>query len=221
MPRIRRPKITHVVDPVAAGNEPGAEAKEPLINIAGSLSAATPIGIQRFIELAERFIPEENLAEAIKSAAPWINPDSNGKLMSVEAQIIQVALISNFALPGAFKSLRRQFRISQQEIADACNIKQYRTVLEWENGQTSIPQYALSTLSNIVGEKTLQIPMTGNDIAYLRKKWKLSQARLAEIIGVAPLTIFNWEKRGALPVPKSASTKVRDAAQRNNWSIAA
>lgn len=207
MPRIRRPKTIPVVDPATVA---APLAEEPHLNIAGSLPASTPAGHQRFIELAERFIPEENLAKAMRATTPWINAGPGGKLMPDEARFLQGALLYIFALPAAFKSLRQQFGISQQEIADACNVKKYQTVLRWENGQTSIPPDAISTLCELVGKRTLQIPLTGNDIAYLRKKWKLSQPRLAEIIGVAPLTIFNWEKRAALPLPKSASDKVRD-----------
>lgn len=207
MPRIRRQKTTYV-DPITAARNAGPQA-ESAINIAGSLPPSTSAATRRFIELAERFIPEENLVEAMRITTPWINADPDGKLMPVEAEILQRALIGMFAAPAAFKSLRKQFGISQQEIANACGVKQNMTVLKWENGQASIPLHAISILCDIVGKRTLQV-LTGNDIAYLRKKWKLSQPQLAEIIGVAPLTIFNWEKRQALPLPKSASDKVRE-----------
>lgn len=207
------PRISHRKLPVV---EPEAEPT----SIVDAFPSSTPVGIRTFIDFTEPFIPPDIIDRIRQTAAAWKNTDRNGAPMPPEAEILWRGYISMLAAPKAFRALRQKFGISQQEFADICNVK-HSTVLRWETGQTSFPIEAISELYNIIGNKSLIEPLTGNQIAHLRSTLKFSRRHFAEAIGVAEMSIIRWEKLADQPLAQSASAKVRDAATRNNWTLAA
>jgi transcriptional regulator with XRE-family HTH domain len=54
--------------------------------------------------------------------------------------------------------------------------------------------------------------MTATQLQRLRKRLGWSQERLAEALGVHPMTVSKWE-RGAQPIPKMAATAIRCLAE--------
>lgn len=206
MPRISRRRIP-IVDPQTI-ERPNHDEPEPVI-ISASLPASIPLGLRKFIDFSEQFVPPDIHAEIMRTATAWKNTDRNGMPMPPEAEILLQSLFSMFAVPSAFKQLRQKFGITQQEIASICDVK-HSTVLRWENGQTSFPPQAISALCKVVGDKMLTAPLTGKHIAYVRKKLKFSRRHFAETIGVVEMSIVRWEKLGDHPLTLSASAKVRE-----------
>lgn len=57
--------------------------------------------------------------------------------------------------------------------------------------------------------------MTARQLQRLRERLGWSQERLAEALGVHPMTVSRWE-RGALPVPPMAAIAVRCLAEHSD-----
>jgi DNA-binding transcriptional regulator YiaG len=108
------------------------------------------------------------------------------------------------------KALRTKLRITQEELGAAAGAT-HSAVAEWEAGRNPLPQRAFDALLSVMMSRiTEPPPLTGNDIVKLRKNLGISQARLAEAVGVSIVSIGTWEKFGDRPLTREASAKVRE-----------
>lgn len=202
----RRPRPPDVItDPESIG---GSDIPQSMKDaLAAILPQPDAINFQEVIRLAEQILPPDALAAAAHMSLALAKADHNRMPAPPEAFRLLQNLASARVAPDAFKFLRTQFGVSQQEIAQACGVHR-NSVIRWEQGESTFPPQAIHALFRLVAARTAATkPLTGNDILSLRQALGYSQPRLAEKLGVAPLTIFNWEKRGDRPLPHSANTK--------------
>ena len=99
------------------------------------------------------------------------------------------------------KKLRRAKKLTQKELAEETDIP-YRTLQNWENGESQIKPEKAEKLANFFGVSIAHLlgyedndfeKANQNRLKELRKEKALTQSDLAELLEVTKLTISNWE----------------------------
>lgn len=83
-------------------------------------------------------------------------------------------------------------------------------VIEDHNGDETVTIPAIGALHKVICEGIvgLQAKITGQELRFLRSEMGMTQAKLAEIIKVTPLTVSRWE-REEHPMDDSAEMLIR------------
>ena len=99
------------------------------------------------------------------------------------------------------KELRKEKGLSQKALANELGVH-YRTLQNWENGESQIKPEKAEKLANFFGVSIAHLlgyedndfeKANQNRLKELRKEKALTQADLAELLEVTKLTISNWE----------------------------
>lgn len=83
-------------------------------------------------------------------------------------------------------------------------------IVEDHNGEETVTIPAIGALHKVICEGIvgLKAKMTGQELRFLRSEMGMTQAKLAEIVKVTPLTVSRWE-REENPVDDAAEMLIR------------
>jgi DNA-binding transcriptional regulator YiaG len=90
------------------------------------------------------------------------------------------------------------------------------TIVEDHSGEETVTIPAIGALHRVICEGIVRLnsKMTGQELRFLRSETGLTQARLAEIVKVTPLTVSRWE-REEHPIDDAAEMLIRIMAIEN------
>ena len=100
------------------------------------------------------------------------------------------------------KKLRRAKKLTQKELAEETDIP-YRTLQNWENGESQIKPEKAEKLANFFGVSIAHLlgyedndfeKANQNRLKELRQEKKYTQAQIAKLMDVNVKTISRWEK---------------------------
>jgi DNA-binding transcriptional regulator YiaG len=105
--------------------------------------------------------------------------------------------------PRTLKSLRRRFDLTQHELAELLEVSPV-TVTSWETGKSRPRSSNLAQIITLrsMGEEEVnealgreQVPseVSPSEIKRLRSKFNLTQAELAELLGISGAAVTSWE----------------------------
>jgi transcriptional regulator with XRE-family HTH domain len=115
--------------------------------------------------------------------------------------------------PEAFRTLRKELKISQTDVAELCGVT-HATISAWENGSEPMPIVAINALMMLATGKLpkpedVEDVISGADLRALRKKLGMTQRGLAEALGVSQPAIAKWELAAPQPLAAAAVRRIR------------
>lgn len=139
--------------------------------------------------------------------------DAAKKEVPASALELMQLMATNPIAPKAFKALRQQLGISQESIAELCNISQ-ATFSYHELSEGPMPPEAIHALMKLAFDK---IPKNGKQediisgatMYKLRKMLGIRQVDLAEMLGVSKQTVEAWEREPEKPLTAKMVQRIR------------
>jgi DNA-binding transcriptional regulator YiaG len=151
-----------------------------------------------------------------------------GAALPDKAAWLLASLASAPVARHCFRMLRESAGITQRELAEKCGFDG-SSVSYWESGGRALPEEAILALLEMIASRaaasiltdTQVAPpsLTGTQVVRLRRGLKMRQVDFAAAVGVSRAAVLNWEQRGNLPIPLSASWRVYGYAERERIDL--